>query len=264
MSLCHDAFLLFNINLIYKFAQNDKTSNRYILYKSNFIIFNIKVIIFEYRENRGVIIMFRLLKKRFAPHKFDRNVLRKNDISILILDERWNSLFNTIDKTPEILKCEQEIKNKLKEQARLTAELKEIPNLKKELVDKILRLTEEAFDKNNNQAKKEIKLGQKRISQLNDRIKQIESELNKINDSIKELNIELVEYTINAVYFKIRREQKRKKQLEKLITETRKKLMEYIDEKESLTEDYNSLYSYFHDLLGNEELERLDKIYILE
>ena len=40
--------------------------------------------------------------------------------------------------------------------------------------------------------------------------------------------------------------------------------MEYIDEKESLTEDYNSLYSYFHDLLGNEELERLDKIYILE
>lgn len=208
--------------------------------------------------------MFRFFKKKFAPYKIDKNVLRKNDISILILDERWNGLFNTIEKTPEILKCEQEIKNKLKEQARLIAELKEIPGLKKECVNTILRLTEEAFDKNSKQAKKEIKLCQRKINQLNNRVQQIDNELHKINNSIKELNIELIEYTINAVYFKIRKEEKRKKELEKLIAETRTKLREYIEEKESLTEDYNSMYSYFHDLLGSEELEKLDKLYILD
>jgi hypothetical protein len=83
-------------------------------------------------------------------------------------------------------------------------------------------------------------------------------------DRIKETNVELLEHTVNVVYFKIRAGHKRVKELEKLIEETRVKLKEYIDEKESLSQDDSSIYSYFHDLLGGEELEKLDRQFFVE
>ncbi|NLD50660.1 MAG: hypothetical protein GX660_26250, partial [Clostridiaceae bacterium] len=49
--------------------------------------------------------------------------------------------------------------------------------------------------------------------------------------------------------------------LEKLIKVTKKKLEEYIEEKAKLSEDDTDSYSYFHDLIGGEELEKLDREY---
>ena len=77
-------------------------------------------------------------------------------------------------------------------------------------------------------------------------------------DRIKAANLELLENTVGIVYFKIRSSRKRVEELEKLIEETRERLKQYIDEKESLSQDDNDIYSYFHDLLGGEELEKLD------
>jgi hypothetical protein len=36
--------------------------------------------------------MFKFFKKESENTKFDRKILRRNDISLLILDERWNGL----------------------------------------------------------------------------------------------------------------------------------------------------------------------------
>ena len=52
-------------------------------------------------------------------HELDIKVLFKNDISLLILDERWNGLFNNIVKTDKIIDYENKIKELLKEQSRL-------------------------------------------------------------------------------------------------------------------------------------------------
>lgn len=205
--------------------------------------------------------MLKFLKKSPGGRKFDRKVLRKNDISLLILDERWNSLFVNTEKPPEILSLEEKLKDLLKEQARLITEAKEIAQKKKGCIDRIISLTSEAFDKNNDAAKHDMKENEKEIVRINERCVKIEEELDNIPDRIREINLELLEYTVNVVYFKIRADQRRVNDLEKLIEETRKKLMEYIDEKESLSEDYTGIYSYFHDLLGGEELEKLDREY---
>jgi hypothetical protein len=63
------------------------------------------------------------------------------------------------------------------------------------------------------------------------------------------------------VYFKIRANQRRIKELEKLIEETKRNLEKYIDEKGRITEDDADIYTYFHDLIGKEELEKLDREY---
>ena len=126
-------------------------------------------------------------------------------------------------------------------------------------MDKIIKLTTEAFEYNNEKAKIEMKECEKEIKAINDRTTGLQNELEEVPDKIKDSNLELLEETVNAVYFKMRANQKRVEELAKLIEETHLKLKDYIDEKGTLSEDYTDIYSYFHDLLGGEELEKLDK-----
>ncbi len=198
-------------------------------------------------------------KRKPGRAKFDKKVLRKNDISLLILDERWNSLFAPGEKTPEITACEEKLRELLKEQARLLAESKEIAASKKLCMDKIIQLTTAVFEQENSEAKKEMQLCEKEIMRINERSGKIEEELDGIPGRIRDANLELLENTVNVVYFKIRSEQKRVEELNLLIEDMKEKLKACIDEKETLSQDHTDTYSYFHDLLGGEELERLDE-----
>lgn len=198
-------------------------------------------------------------KRKRNRIRFDRKTLRRNDISILTLDERWNSLFSNIEKTSEIQQCEEQLKELLKEQARLTAEFREIAVSKKKSMDRILYLTTEAFDNQNDEAKKEMRECEQEILRINERLKEIEQRQESIPDSIRETNLHLLEHTVNLVYFKIRIDQQRVKELGTLIEEERARLKAYIEEKEILSQDSTDIYSYFHDLLGGAELERLDR-----
>ena len=191
--------------------------------------------------------------------KLDIKVLRKNNISLLILDERWNKLFTNTLKTPTIERCEVRLRELLKEEVRLSAEQKEIAVSKKQHMDNIIKLTTDVFENNDEAAKKAMQLSESEIKRINDRSLQIEKQLDGIPERIKQANLELLEQMVNIVYFKIRSSRKRVEELEKLIEECRTKLKEYIDEKESLSQNDTDIYSYFHDLLGGEELEKLDK-----
>ena len=115
------------------------------------------------------------------------------------------------------------------------------------------------LDPNDKEAKRQMQWCEKEIKRINERKREIEEKLDDIPNLIKEANLELLEYTIELVYVKIRSNQKRIEELDRLIEETRAKLKEYISEKELLTQDGSETYSYFHDLLGSEELEKLDK-----
>lgn len=194
--------------------------------------------------------------------KFDKKTLRKNDISLLILDERWNKLFNNTQKTPSIWRSEERLKELLKEEARLTAEMKEIAALKKNHMDNIIKLTTDVFENDDSGAKKQMQVSEHEIKRINERAIRIEELLDSMPDKLRDANLELLEQTVNIVYFKMRSSKKRVDELEKLIDETKVKLMAYIDEKESLSQDDTDIYSYFHDLLGGEELEKLDKEFL--
>lgn len=209
--------------------------------------------------------MFKLFKPRDdKKRKFDKRVLLKNDISILILDERWNALFKDTEKTEEIREYEKKLRELLKEEARLNTEVKEVAARKKKHLDRIIQLTPEVFEKNNEQAKIEMQNCEKEVKQINGRLTEVEGELDTIPDKIREANLVLLELTVNSVYFKMRENQKRLKELEQLIEVTKKSLEEYIEEKGKLSEDDTDTYTYFHDLLGGEELEKLDKEYFGE
>ena len=203
--------------------------------------------------------MWKFFTRPVRKPKLDIKVLRKNDILLLPLDIRWNNLIRNTNKTSEILRCEERIKELLKKQSSLNAELEEIQSRKKKCMEKIIKLTPEAFDNNSEEAKRQMQWCEKEIKRINERKREIEEKLDDIPNLIKEANLELLEYTIELVYVKIRSNQKRIEELDRLIEETRAKRKEYISEKELLTQDGSETYSYFHDLLGSEELEKLDK-----
>ncbi len=207
------------------------------------------------------IIMRNIFSRKKKGQELDIKVLFKNDISILILDERWNGLFENIVKTSKIVDCENDIKELLKEQSRLTSEVKEIAAKKKEYMDEIIRLTTEAFDNNNEVARLKMQENEKTIVAINKRIKEIEERLLDIPKEIRQANLELLEQTIKVVYFSIKENKHKVEALDKEIAETKENLKKLIDERGLLAQDDTNTYSYFHDLLGKDELQKLDEIY---
>jgi hypothetical protein len=198
---------------------------------------------------------------RKKNNELDIKVLFKNDISLLILDERWNGLFNNITKTSRILDCENKIKELLKEQSRLITESKESTIKKKECMDSIIKLTTEAFENNNEEARTKMQDCEKIIVAINKRTKDIEDRLSDVPKEIRQANLELLEQTVKLVYFSIKGNQQRVVELDKEITKTKEQLKMLIDERGLLAQDDTDTYSYFHDLFGGDELQKLDDIY---
>lgn len=207
-------------------------------------------------------------RKKEAVHsnsvKFNKYVLKSNDISLLILDERWNGIFNHAEKTEEIIKTEDELRALLKQQSKLLEEQKNSGTRKKELVANILALTQETFENNNEAARLKMTQCEQEIKEINDRLAKLDEELDELPHRLKKKNMELLEIAVEKVYFTLRGRQKRLEELTSLIEETREKLKGFIDEKETLAQENNDSYSYFHDLLGSDEIERLDKLFFAE
>ncbi len=205
--------------------------------------------------------MWKLFNRKKNEPKLDIKVLIKNDISLLTLDERWNGLFKNIVKTERIIECEDKIKELLKEQSRVIAESKEIAAKKKECMDKIIKLTTEVFENNNQDAQSEMQESEKQIVGINNRMSEIEERLTGIPKELRQANLELLEQTVKVVYFSIKGNQQRVAELDREIAETRERLIKLVDERELRAQDHTDTYSYFHDLLGGDQLQKLDEVY---
>jgi len=205
--------------------------------------------------------MWNIFNKNKKVYDFNIKVLFKNDISILILDERWNGLFKNIVKTSGIVDCENKIKELMKEQARIIGESKDITAIKKECMDSIIKLTTEAFDNNNQQARSEMQECEKKIVAINKRSKEIEERLMDLPKEIREANLELLEQTVKVVYFSIRENQQKVTDLDSEIAETKEHLKKLVEQRGLIAQDDTDTYTYFHDLLGKDELQKLDEIY---
>lgn len=205
--------------------------------------------------------MWKLFNRKKNEPRLDIKVLIKNDISLLTLDERWNGLFKNIVKTEKITECEDKIKELLKEQSRVITESKEIAAKKKECMDKIIKLTTEVFENNNQDAQTEMQESEKQIVGINNRLAEIEERLSGIPRELRQANLELLEQTVKIVYFSIRENQQRVAELDLEIAETKEKLIKLVDERELRAQDDTDTYSYFHDLLGGDQLQKLDEVY---
>ena len=193
---------------------------------------------------------------------FDIATLKKNDITILTLDERWNRLFQIIPISTRVKKRQDLLNKLLAQESGLYQEKNSIEPEKKKLMNTIISLTPEAFDKNDENAKLTLQKSKQRIEALNKRAEELEEELFAKKEEIRRANFKLLEETVRLVYSEMHKSRKKELQIEKEIESLKKRLKELQKQKQSITTDWTDVYAFFHALLGAEELTKLDQLFL--
>ncbi|MDI9482791.1 MAG: hypothetical protein QM315_06365 [Bacillota bacterium] len=193
---------------------------------------------------------------------FNIATLKKNDITILTLDERWNKLFQIIPISAEVKKRQDSLNRLLAQESRLYQEKNSIEPEKKKVMNTIMSLTTEAFEKNNEDAKLMLQKSKQRIEALNKRSEELEEELFAKQEEIRNANFRLLEGTVRHVYSVMLKSRRKELMLEKEIDSLKKKLKELQTQRQSISTDWTVVYSFFHALLGAEELTKLDQLFL--
>ena len=154
-------------------------------------------------------------------------LLKKKNIPIACLDERWLRLFPDSEKTPLIKKLENELKE--------DTSIPENKRLKKQAASQ--RLIVEARQKQDN----------------------LELELDELPDKIKEANSALIFESVRVCYQRINQNKQDIDMLEQWIEQMREKLKERVvlkQDKEIMNEE---IYTYLHGMLGAGVMEAFDE-----
>lgn len=194
--------------------------------------------------------------------QFNISTLKKNDIVILTLDERWNKLFKIVPISREVKKRQDDLNKLLGLEASLYQEQRSIEPEKIKHMNRIMMLTQEAFDKNNEEAKQGLTTAKENIEALNLRAQKLENEIYLMKDRIREANFKLLEETVRYVYRVMSKAREKKQKLEKEILQAKNRLKDLQAERQSLSTDWTDVYSFFHTLLGSDELTKLDQIFL--
>lgn len=206
--------------------------------------------------------MARKKKERRNP-EYNREVLwdiiKGVKIPILTIDERWNTLFADLIKRPDIKKKVKAVNDLLKEQGGTVNRVKEMKVLKKRLMTNIIdNMGEVEDEETNNLREKKQDANQKLIRDINGKLDESSERLlelpYKIMDSNRELLLESMIYSYSIINDNEDKSQELADDIERLSIE----LDEKIKQKEIIDKQTNAVYSYMHDMIGGDILERLD------
>lgn len=206
---------------------------------------------------------FRRRRKKVEQKKqvpLDVKPLIKEKMPIITLDHSWHQLIKEI-KTPEIERLEKKLNDLLKEQGKLNTDYVEYTKLKKEMLDKILALTHEAFDLKSEDASEKIQDQQKMIFKINEKLATTEPRLDIVKAEIQETNSTLVDESVNVCYEHINKYRGLSHTLDDEIQAIRTILMKKTEEKKLSDKKSEQLYQYLHQLVGPQFIEKLDNIY---
>jgi chromosome segregation ATPase len=193
--------------------------------------------------------------------RLDGRLIAQNRLSVLTLDERWNSLFRCVQKTPAIARGEEALNACIREQARLTAELKEGHARKKQLLGRIVELARQAHSRGGEGAKREIADCEAQTMAIKAREPEIAERLSMLGNDIKNANMELLETAAGYLYSGIRESRLRLGWLDAVIAELGGRLNEMADERGALADSSEAAYAGLLDLLGGEQMEELAKYF---
>ena len=162
-------------------------------------------------------------QKGITNVQFDSSILRKNNITRLSIDERWTKLFVTIQMPPELKKSEEEMNELIKKEAMLKNEQENLEPQKRKCMKQIMSLTKEAFENDNEEAKKKLKECKKEIERINDRTNNILEDIEELEEEMREANLELLNRSINYIFSTLKVNNERALQIKKSLQRLKKK-----------------------------------------
>ncbi|OON95951.1 MAG: hypothetical protein ATN32_06775 [Candidatus Epulonipiscium fishelsonii] len=184
-------------------------------------------------------------------------VLENQSIPIIILDNNWYMIKQIIgDK--QIDKLEERVHTELKKQGQVNTDIIEYGKIKQVLLDKILRISEQLYA--NPEMARELDQTGDALLKANDILKELEQEVIDLEGKLEAANFELVKYIVNKSYGLMSEQKHMREILSKEIDELRTTMLEKTEKRKYIGVEYSALYNYFHNLVGHQYVNKLDKI----
>lgn len=199
---------------------------------------------------------FKKQQKIEEPIRIDRKV------HMLTLDGRWHDLFVGIKKPRYIAELEKKLTKLLAEQGQLTNDIREYGLLKKKMMGDIMENMKDAFEESDSRAMKEMDKSKKYIEEIKGKLENMEERSYSLPKEIEEVNKELLTYTMQNCYMRMYDNKQELEELEAWIERVRQELKDKLVRQTEAKEEYDKLYSYMHDLVGYEIIEKYDKKYL--
>ena len=173
------------------------------------------------------------------------------NVPLITVDQRWHELFPEKNKSAKIKTLEANVNSLVKKQGKLVNENKDLKRAKKKLMSDIVKNMEDAGNP-------VIKNGKKLMEELNEKIIANEDELAKVPYEIKEANEELMAYSMAECYERMLENREEIDRIQVWMDDIKEQVKKKKIKQLTLEEDTQKIYSYLHDLVGPEAMNRFD------
>lgn len=188
-----------------------------------------------------------------------QKIFKGKKIPIVTLDERWHELFPEYDKPAQIKELETRINELLKQQGKLTGDMKDMKKLKSNLMQEIITHMDVNESVAGKQKAKKLDTNQRLIKEIGEKMKNSEDELIDLPYKIKELNEHLIIESTKVCYSRLSNNTKRIEEIAAWISVIRDKLKEKLLEKQDMEMKNSAMYSYLHNIMGADLMQELDE-----
>lgn len=192
---------------------------------------------------------------------FKDNIVKKNKIPILIYVPEWIQLFSNY-KSRSMQKTIAKLEELISREKECDSELRSLEKRKKIVMNKILYLSKDINENNNEAALKKMEEAEKELLDINRKIPLLIEEAEQLPGLINEQNTLLLKETIKRSYELINEHKAESEKCQEQVNEIRKKLAELIQKKVDMEERVNRLYSFVHGMIGAAEMETLDESFL--
>lgn len=186
--------------------------------------------------------------------------IHASKIPMVVLDERWHQMFNTIEKPKLVKDLEDEVNMLLKKQGQVNNDLKEVKKIKNKLMQEIVEQMEISGEDNekNQKRNKIMEKNQKLILECNEKLEALEDEQYDIPHRLREANEKLIAAGMEIAYIHLQKGKEEEQRLANWIAKARAELRRQMLLKQELEDNNVMIYNNMHDILGARLMEALD------
>ncbi len=198
-----------------------------------------------------------MLKKSKKPDF--TGIVRNKKLPILTLDTRWHELFPDDGKSPAVRELEQKVNNLLKRQGKLVNDIKDMKQLKSNLLKDIVDNMDIDTDNPGKSKEKKLDKNKQYINEINEKVETYTDELADLPYQIRLVNEELLAQSIQLLYQQMEENKDEIHEVTSWIANIREELKTKILLKQDMETRNSLIYTYMHDILGAEIMELFDK-----
>lgn len=175
--------------------------------------------------------------------------IKRSGIPTLTLDIKWQSIFNTPEKSSKIAKLEKKVNDALKSVGRVNTNKEELKKLKKRLMNEIMANMDSP---ENSRASKKVLKSKELIEEINDKLILLEDEELDLPDRLREANAELALESMNEIFEKYEENSEDIETLQEWINETRIELKKRVLLLETKKEENEKMDKYLSGLIDGD------------